>query len=61
MKISFEDWEHTCGDNCCYEWGTDMYIDGQKVDEHFNDEYAALRWLIRNKLNLNVEFEGYEF
>ena len=31
-KIHVEDWHHTCGDGCCDEWGTAVYVDGKAVE-----------------------------
>lgn len=31
LVIKFEDWDYTCGDGCCYEWGTKIYINGTQV------------------------------
>lgn len=27
MKITIKDWDHTCGDGCCYTWGVDVKLD----------------------------------
>lgn len=32
VKVHAEDWHYTCGDGCCDDWGTDIFIDGKKVD-----------------------------
>ena len=31
MIIEFREWDHTCGDGCCYLYGTEIYIDGIKI------------------------------
>lgn len=37
VKITLEEWDYTCGDGCCYNSGTRIYLDG-KVLEHPNPE-----------------------
>jgi hypothetical protein len=32
LKITIKDWDHTCGDGCCYTWGVDVTLeDGRSV------------------------------
>lgn len=45
MKIEFKEWDYTCGDGCCYEWGTDLYVDGEKLGS-FNGSYSLLELLL---------------
>lgn len=40
MKITLRDWEYTCGDGCCYEYGTQILIDGKEV-EHYDEEQVV--------------------
>jgi hypothetical protein len=28
ILIELEEWDHTCGDGCCYTYGTNIYING---------------------------------
>ena len=32
LKITVSDWDYTCGDGCCYEWGTDIKVNGEKIE-----------------------------
>ena len=54
MRISLIDWDWECGDGCCQEWGTDLYIDGEKI-ESFPDETLALEWVLINRFNVVIE------
>lgn len=36
MIIEFREWDHTCGDGCCYLYGTEIYIDGIKIEHYEN-------------------------
>jgi len=31
LVIELEDWDYRCGDGCCYEWGVDCTINGEKI------------------------------
>lgn len=33
ITVRFEEWEYTCRDGCCYEWGTTVYINGEQVTQ----------------------------
>jgi hypothetical protein len=37
VKITLEEWNYTCGDGCCYSYGTKMYLNGKEL-EHPNPE-----------------------
>ena len=37
VKITLEEWSHTCGDGCCTSFGTKMYLNGKEL-EHPNPE-----------------------
>jgi hypothetical protein len=32
MKIETKEYEWSCADDCCYEWGTILYLDGKEVE-----------------------------
>lgn len=32
LKIILKDWSHTCGDGCCNNYGTKLYINGELQD-----------------------------
>lgn len=37
IKIEFREWEHTCGDGCCYKNGTSIVINGEEVEHHLDN------------------------
>jgi hypothetical protein len=37
VKITLEEWDYTCGDGCCYSYGTRLYLNGKEL-EHPNPE-----------------------
>ena len=60
IKITFKDWDYTCGDGCCYDAGQDIYLNGQKLDEqHAEDSTNALKAVL-TKLGYEIEF-NYEY
>ena len=57
LRITLEDWDYTCGDGCCHDYGQDIYLDGEKLDEqHAEDNENALRAVLE-KLGYKVEIE----
>lgn len=40
VRITFEEWDHTCADGCCYDYGTKIYVDGKLV-EHYSNEVGS--------------------
>lgn len=67
MKITLKEWDHTCGDGCCTDYGTQILIDGKEV-EHYDkdivvntyvgcDVEVALRSVLKHLGYGNVEVE----
>ena len=50
MKISVEYWDYTCGDGCCYDWGYDVFVDGEKIGQ-INDTPEELADLLNEYFN----------
>lgn len=58
LKITLKDWEYTCGDGCCFDYGQDIYLDGEKLNEkHAEDSENALRAVLE-KLGYKIEIEN---
>lgn len=32
LKIELKYWDHTCGDGCCYSWGTAIKVNGEEIE-----------------------------
>lgn len=56
VKIRLEDWGHHCGDGCCYTYGTDIYINGDKIEGDGTDTMQAIT-LVLTHLGYIVENE----
>jgi hypothetical protein len=62
LKITFEDWHSTCGDGCCDNYGTYLYLNGEKL-EHPNSEVYDNSYIgmdIENSLEAVLKKLGYE-
>lgn len=42
LKLTFEDWDYTCGDGCCYESGTTLKIDDVHVSDNVDCSQNAI-------------------
>lgn len=56
LIIEFEDWHHQCGDGCCDMYGTDIYLNGEKLDEMFAEDSKNALKAVLEKLGYEVEF-----
>jgi len=56
ILIDLEEWDSTCGDGCCFTYGTYIYINGEKIEDEDGTDRAQLITVILNKLGYtNVE------
>ena len=55
LEITLEEWEHTCGDGCCYFYGEDIYLNGEKLDEQNAEDSKNALTAVLTKLGYNVE------
>lgn len=51
LTVRFEPWNHTCFDGCCYDYGTDLFINDKHVSSYAECNQAIIETL---------EFLGYE-
>lgn len=54
MKIETKEFAWECGDGCCTEWYTILYLNGKEVENRrFTDEGDAYRYILE-------ELQGHE-
>lgn len=57
MKIETEEYMWECGDGCCTQYGTYLYIDGKKLeDREFSDPTDAYLYVLQEILGHQVDF-----
>ena len=56
LLIEFKDWDHTCVGGCCYTFGTDIYLNGQKLNEQNAEDSKNALKVILEKLGYKVKF-----
>lgn len=55
IKIEVKEWSHTCGDGCCDTYGTEVFINGEKVT---NGDYKNTEQILKEVLeSLNFKVE----
>jgi len=54
LIIELEDWDHTCGDGCCYTWGVDIKVNGVKL-KHNDDSIQSILQSVLEHLGYTVE------
>jgi hypothetical protein len=66
LVIKLEEWDHTCGDGCCYNYGTKILLNGEELEHPESDDISNLYigdsvelslWAVLKKLGYEVEFE----
>ena len=55
LIIELQDWDHTCGDGCCTTYGTDIYLNGEKLEEQYADNSTNALKAVLEKLGYEVE------
>ena len=56
IKITLENWEHTCGDGCCYTTGITTKVNEVEVDL-FSEDVATILKQVLMHLGYDVEVE----
>lgn len=57
IKVSFEDYEYSCGDGCCHEYGTIVKVNETELPNHnYQDPGNAVKQVL-NYLGYNVEID----
>lgn len=54
--IGIKHYEYTCGDGCCYESGSEYFIDGKKVADAPDAEYAIQDILAHFNIKAKIEY-----
>jgi hypothetical protein len=50
LLIELEEWDHRCGDGCCYTYGTNIYINGEQIEDEDGTNPHQLLTAVLNKL-----------
>ena len=60
LLIELEEWDTTCNDGCCYTYGTNIYINGEQLENEDGTSQSQLLTVVLNKLgytNVKVEYK----
>jgi hypothetical protein len=63
LLIELEEWDHTCGDGCCYTYGIDIFINGERIEDEDGSNPHQLLKAVLNKLgytDVKVEYKYNE-
>jgi hypothetical protein len=57
MKLETKEYFYECGDGCCTEYGTILYINGKEVeDRRFGSNTDAYRYVLEEVLGHEVDY-----
>lgn len=56
IDISFEEWDYTCGDGCCYDYGTTLKVGNESIVDYaeHNVENTVVKLLEHLGYKVNV-------
>lgn len=60
LLIELEDWNHRCGDGCCYTYGVNIFVNGEQIEGEDGTSSHQLLTAVLNKLgytNVKVEYK----
>lgn len=60
LLIELEEWDHKCSDGCCYTYGTNIYVNGEQIEDEDGTNSHQLLKAVLNKLgytNVRVEYK----
>lgn len=46
VKIELSDWDSTCGDGCCYKYGTIIKVNGIKLEQDGTETINAIEAIL---------------
>jgi hypothetical protein len=62
LKITFKEWDYTCGDGCCTTFGTKLYLNDKEL-EHPNTDILDNSYVgedVQTALHAVLKELGYE-
>ena len=62
IKITFENWDYTCGDGCCTDWDSKIYLNDKEL-EHPNTDIQDNSYVgedVQTALHAVLKELGYE-
>jgi len=60
LLIELEEWDHRCGDGCCYTYGVNIFVNGEQIEDEDGTNPHQLLTAVLNKLgytNVKVEYK----
>tara|TARA_R110000868_G_C10595202_1_gene739944 strand:+ start:240 stop:428 length:189 start_codon:yes stop_codon:yes gene_type:complete len=48
LVIELEDWNHTCGDGCCFTYGTTIRVNGVELEQDGSSVESALKGVLEH-------------
>lgn len=54
-KIELINWDHTCGDGCCYDSGMTLIVDGEEITPYADNNIEETLKMLLDKLGVDAE------
>jgi hypothetical protein len=65
ITIELVDWDSTCADGCCYDYGTILKVDGEELEhpDSSSENFITNRYIgadVKTSLEAVLKYLGYE-
>ena len=57
IKITLKGYHYQCGDGCCDNYGTDLFLNGKELEADGESVYSSLEAVLK-ELGYDVEIDG---
>ena len=58
ITITLNHWDYECGDKCCYDYGTELYVNGEMITTQADHNLEDTIWNLLTHLGYKVTIEN---
>ena len=58
LNITLNDWTSECSDGCCYDYGTELYVNGEMITTQADHNLEDTLWNLLTHLGYKVTIEN---
>ena len=58
LNITLNDWASECSDGCCYDYGTELYVNGEMITTQADHNLEDTLWNLLTHLGYKVTIEN---
>ena len=58
ITITLNHWDYECSDGCCYDYGTELYVNGEMITTQADHNLEDTLWNLLTHLGYKVTIEN---